>query len=63
MRPHDSIIVNGAHNSTFAPIMRAAMIVNLNARGQGQAFDQAITVEEHIEVDPHVTVCGPGLSG
>jgi hypothetical protein len=63
MWPHDSVIVNGAYNSTFASIVRTAMIVNSNTRGQAQAFDQAIAVEEHIEIDPHVTICGPRLSG
>ena len=30
MRPHDRIMMNGTHDSTFASIMRAAMIVNFN---------------------------------
>ena len=63
MRPHDSVMMNGAYNSTFASIMCAAMIVNLNTRGQAQAFDQTIGVKEHIEIDPNVTIGGPGLSG
>ena len=63
MRPHDAVIVNRAHNSAFASIMSAPMVVNLNTRGEGQALNQTIAVEHHIEIHPHMAVCGPGPSG
>jgi len=57
MRPHDPVIMNGADDSALAPIVRAAMIMNLNTRIEAKAFDQAIGVKNGVEVDPNVTVC------
>ena len=62
MRSHDSIMMNRADDSTFTPIMCSSMIMNLHAGGQPEFLDQTIAVEERIEIDPDVTVCGPRLA-
>ena len=63
MGSHDSIIMNSTDNSPLAAVMRTAMIVNLNTCIETKTFDQAIRVENRVEVDPDVTTRRPGSSG
>src|SRR5262245_47518450 len=62
MRAHDSVIVDGANDSALAAIMSAAMIMSLNTSIEAKSFDQALGVEDGVEVDPDVAVCRPRCS-
>ena len=62
MRPHDSVMMNGADDSALAPIMRSSMVVNLDTRIEPEAFDQTIGIENGVEVDPDVAIVRPRFS-
>ena len=46
MRPHDSVMMNGADDSALAPVMRSSMVVNLDTRIEAKTFDQPIGIED-----------------
>ena len=63
MRPHDSIIVDGADDSAFASVVSAAVIMDLNAWREAKTLDKTLAVEERIEVNPDMAVRRPRTPG
>src|SRR5678816_745412 len=55
-RSHDAVVMHRANDAVLAAVMSSPVIVDLNARIEPEVFDQAISIENRIEIDPGTTV-------
>ena len=57
-----AVVVNGANKSQLAAVVRATVVVNFDAGIEVERPDQALAIEQRVEVSPNVAVCRPGTA-